>query len=82
MGETGIHARVALVDIYGVLYAYFLNNPRVAVHANMFVYYVQGDPKQSRLSRRVRGHGRDTDDTIGGRTRSGRRARRPTWCSR
>ena len=45
MGETGTHARVAMVSIYGVLYRYFINNPRVAVHGNMFVYYVKGDPK-------------------------------------
>src|SRR5271157_465952 len=43
MGETGTHARVALMNIYGVLDPYFMNNPRVAVHANMFIYYVQGD---------------------------------------
>ena len=47
MGETGIHARVALMNIYGVLYCYFLNNPKVAVHADMFVYYVKGDPKRN-----------------------------------
>ena len=47
MGETGTHARVALVNIYGVLDRYFMNNPRVAVHANMFIYYVQGDPKRN-----------------------------------
>src|SRR5208337_1194207 len=47
MGETGTHARVAMVSIYGVLDRYFMNNPRVAVHANMFMYYVQGDPKRN-----------------------------------
>ncbi len=47
MGETGTHARVALMNIYGVLYIYFLNNLTVAVHANMFVYYVKGDPKRN-----------------------------------
>ena len=47
MGETGTHARVAMVSIYGVLYRYFINNPRVAVHGNMFVYYVKGDPKRN-----------------------------------
>ena len=39
--------RVAMVSIYGVLDRYFMNNPRVAVHANMFMYYVQGDPKRN-----------------------------------
>src|SRR5271157_2229002 len=47
MGETGTHARVALMNIYGVLYLYFMHNPKVAVHADMFVYYVQGDPKRN-----------------------------------
>jgi Uma2 family endonuclease len=47
VGETGTHARVAMVSIYGVLDRYFMNNPRVAVHANMFMYYVQGDPKRN-----------------------------------
>ena len=36
-----------MVSIYGVLDRYFMNNPRVAVHANMFMYYVQGDPKRN-----------------------------------
>jgi Uma2 family endonuclease len=47
MGETGTHARVALMNIYGALYCYFLNNLTVAVHADMFVYYVKGDPKRN-----------------------------------
>jgi hypothetical protein len=47
MGESGTHARVAMVSIYGVLDRYFMYNPRVAVHANMFMYYVQGDPKRN-----------------------------------
>src|SRR5271166_3927992 len=47
IGEAGIHARVALMNIYGVLYIYFLNNLTVAVHADMFVYYVKGDPKRN-----------------------------------
>jgi len=47
VGETGTHARVAMVSIYGVLDRYFMNNPKVAVHANMFMYYVKGDPKRN-----------------------------------
>lgn len=46
MGETSTHARVAMASIYLVLYRYFLNNPKVAVHGNLFVYYVQGDPRR------------------------------------
>jgi len=47
MGETSTHARVAMVSIYGVLYHYFLKNPRAAVHCNMFMYYFKGDPKRN-----------------------------------
>jgi Uma2 family endonuclease len=46
MGETGTHARVAMWTIFGALYLYFLRDPKVAVHGNLFVYYVKGDPKR------------------------------------
>jgi Uma2 family endonuclease len=46
MGETGTHARVAMWTIWGALYLYFFREPKVAVHGNMFVYYVKGDPKK------------------------------------
>ena len=46
MGETSTHARVAMASIYLVLYRYFLNDLNVAVHGNLFVYYVKGDPKR------------------------------------
>jgi Uma2 family endonuclease len=46
MGETGIHVRVALWYVWGALWLHFSRNPRVAVEANMFVYYVKGDPKR------------------------------------
>jgi Uma2 family endonuclease len=47
MGETGTHARVAMMSIFGALYLYFLRDPRVAVHADMFIYYAQGDPRRN-----------------------------------
>jgi Uma2 family endonuclease len=46
MGETGTHARVAMWTIFGALYLHFLREPKVAVHGNLFVYYVQGDAKK------------------------------------
>jgi Uma2 family endonuclease len=46
MGETGTHARVAMWTIFGALYLHFMRDPKVAVHGNLFVYYVQGDPKK------------------------------------
>ena len=46
-GRDGNPRAVALVYIYGVLCDYFLSNPTIAVHADMFVYYVKGDPKQN-----------------------------------
>jgi Uma2 family endonuclease len=46
MGETGIHVRVAVWYTWGALWLHFAKNPRVAVEANMFVYYVKGDPKR------------------------------------
>jgi Uma2 family endonuclease len=47
MGETGIHVRCALWYTWGALWLHFARNPRVAVEANMFVYYVKGDPKRN-----------------------------------
>src|SRR5438046_3156921 len=46
MGETGIHVSVVLT-LLGVLRRYFADRPRVDVHANMFLYYVEGDPSQN-----------------------------------
>jgi Uma2 family endonuclease len=46
MGETGIHVRVAVWYTWGALWLHFAKNPRVAVEANMFVFYVKGDPKR------------------------------------
>jgi Uma2 family endonuclease len=46
MGETGTHARVAMWSIFGALYLHFLRDPKVAVHGNLFVYYVKGDPRK------------------------------------
>jgi Uma2 family endonuclease len=44
LGETGIHVEVTLTSLE-VLRRYYTPNPRVAILSNMFVYYVEGDPK-------------------------------------
>jgi len=46
MGETGIHVNVSFT-LLDLLVRYFAGRPRVAVHANMFVYYVEGDPTRN-----------------------------------
>ena len=46
MGETGIHVNVSFT-LLDILVRYFAGRPRVAVHANMFLYYVEGDPTQN-----------------------------------
>jgi Uma2 family endonuclease len=44
LGETGIHVDVTLT-LLDVVRRYFALNPRVAILSNMFIYYVEGDPK-------------------------------------
>src|SRR5437899_3041737 len=46
MGETGIHVEVTL-GLLAMLRHYYRGNPKVAVLANMFLYYVEGDPSQN-----------------------------------
>jgi Uma2 family endonuclease len=46
LGETGIHVSVILT-LLDVLRRYYAGQPRVAVLANMFLYYVEGDPSQN-----------------------------------
>jgi Uma2 family endonuclease len=46
LGETGIHVDVTLT-LLDVLRRYYALNPRVAILSNMFIYYVEGDPKCS-----------------------------------
>lgn len=44
MGETGLH-RNEMVDLTAALEDRYLEKPDVAVHSNLFLYYVQGNPR-------------------------------------
>jgi Uma2 family endonuclease len=46
MGETGIHVNVSFT-LLDLLVRFFAGRRRVAVHANMFLYYVEGDPTKN-----------------------------------
>jgi Uma2 family endonuclease len=46
LGETGVHVNVTL-GLLDVLIRYYVDNPMVALQSNMFVYYVEGDPKRN-----------------------------------
>jgi Uma2 family endonuclease len=46
MGETGIHVEVTL-GVLAMLRQFYRGNPRVAVLANMFLYYIEGDPSKN-----------------------------------
>jgi Uma2 family endonuclease len=46
MGETGIQV-AAILGLLAMLQRYYRGNSRVAVHANMFLYYVEGDPSKN-----------------------------------
>jgi Uma2 family endonuclease len=45
MGETGVHVNVTFA-VLGMLRWHYRPHSRVAVLANMFVYYEEGDPKK------------------------------------
>jgi Uma2 family endonuclease len=45
VGETGIHYRV-LYEMMGALWRRFETNDRIAILANMFVYYEEGNPRK------------------------------------
>ncbi len=45
MGETGVHVEVMLA-VLAMLRRHYYGNDRVAVLANMFLYYEEGDPKK------------------------------------
>ena len=47
MAETGIHVR-AIIDLYAVLEHRYRAHDDVLVAANIFLYYVEGDPKKRR----------------------------------
>jgi Uma2 family endonuclease len=46
MGETGIHVNV-ITTVLDVIRRHYRGNPKVAVLANMFLYYVEGDPSKN-----------------------------------
>jgi Uma2 family endonuclease len=45
MGETGVHVQVMLA-ILEILQRHFENDDKLAVHANLFLYYEEGNPKK------------------------------------
>ena len=45
MGETGVHVNVMLA-VLDMLRRHYAENSRVAVLANMFLYYEEGDPRK------------------------------------
>jgi Uma2 family endonuclease len=45
LGETGIHFRI-LYEVMGALWHHFEADDRIAILANMFVYYVEGNPRK------------------------------------
>lgn len=45
MGETGVHVEVMLT-VLAMLRRHYFGNDRVAVLANMFLYYQEGDPRE------------------------------------
>jgi Uma2 family endonuclease len=47
VGETGVHINVATLGLMDVIRRFYGGNLNVAVHSNLFVYYVQGDPKRN-----------------------------------
>ena len=47
LGETGVHINVATLGLMDVIRRFYGGNLNVAVHSNLFVYYVQGDPKRN-----------------------------------
>jgi Uma2 family endonuclease len=46
LGETGVHVRVTTLGLLDVIQRFYDGNSNVAVHSNMFVYYVEDEPKR------------------------------------
>ncbi|HKI17156.1 MAG TPA: Uma2 family endonuclease [Isosphaeraceae bacterium] len=46
-GETSIHVNVITQSLLGVIQGFYKDNPNVAVHSNLLVYYVEDDPKRN-----------------------------------
>jgi Uma2 family endonuclease len=47
LGETSIHVNVITQSLLGVIQGFYKDNPNVAVHSNLLVYYVEDDPKRN-----------------------------------
>jgi Uma2 family endonuclease len=47
LGESAVHVKVTTLGLLDVILRFYDGNPNVAVHSNMFVYYVEGDPKRN-----------------------------------
>jgi Uma2 family endonuclease len=47
LGESAVHVKVTTLGLLDVILRFYDRNPRVAVHSNLFVYYVEGDPKRN-----------------------------------
>ncbi len=45
MGETGVHV-IVLLSVLGMLKRHFAHNTRVAVLADMFLFYEENDPRK------------------------------------
>ena len=46
VGETGVHIDVTTLGLMDVIRRFYGPNAIVAVHSNLFVYFVEGDPKR------------------------------------
>jgi Uma2 family endonuclease len=47
LGESAVHVKVTTLGLLDVIQRFYRANPNVAVHSNMFVYYVKGDNKRN-----------------------------------
>jgi Uma2 family endonuclease len=47
LGETGVHLDVATLGLMDVIRRFYGGNAIVAVHSNLFVYFVEGDNKRN-----------------------------------
>jgi Uma2 family endonuclease len=47
LGESAVHVIVTALGLLDVIQRYYAGNPHVAVHSNLFVYFVAGDPKRN-----------------------------------
>jgi hypothetical protein len=78
LGETGIHVSVILT-LLDVLRRYCAGNADVAILANMFLYYVRGDPSKCVAPDLFVTQGVPPPLRRAGPSRSGKKAKHPTW---